>query len=611
MPTSESTISANEQNIFDEEMTFLANIQARFMDLHSQVPVEYEDPDVKRLSEAMAAFMAKGRIEGKTQINQLHRRVFQQLLPYIASPVASMGLLQTNTRHITEATEIRAGTCFSIISDDEDKAEYQSLHIMPLRPITLGRVGYASDDITTGVTDSQFKIEINALTKVPGHLQHLPIYLSVNHNYPLTRQFIKMLEQRLVSVNAIFDDNVTVQGKFSLGACQPHVNAPKADTSAYMQLDGEHPIENIRRFFQLPQQENYLNLYFKESPQQWKKCELKLILNSPWPAKSKVSAEFFKLGVICVENISKEQAEAFTFDGTHSAHPVRPPSTTPELVMLKSLGVYRGALKNRDLLRPGILKSGNGGYELHYQGAGHPLIDIQLAEAFFKPVKITVDALWHQPEFSNHLWKKLSVRTTQLDIPGLKCQIFSPPVPHVPFNDNDPHSLLELSLLKNKDRLSLEEIIFVLESVSTVFAREFKVLKPLLTELHFESPNRYGFVIADTSPQIFTLLECFIKKLETLLNLWLAKTKITVTIKNKAQITEPNGHEEYQEHEFVPAEDLHISSVAQVSPSQQVNEEEQLISVSPNNWLLFADEIDEFENERDELGLALRGPKNA
>lgn len=604
MATSEPAVTANEQNVFDEEMTFLANIQSRFMDIHSQVPVEYEDPDVKRLSEAMAAFMAKGRIDGKEQINQLHRRVFQQLLPYIASPVASMGLLQTNTRHITEATEINSGTAFSIVSEDDDKAEYRSLHVMPIRPITLGRVGYASDDLTTPATDSQFKIEINALTKVPGHLQHLPIYLSVNNNYSLTLQFIKMLQQRLISVRAVFDGDLDVPGQFQLGPCQPEIPKLAPDSQAYMELDGKHPIEKIRHFFQLPQQENYLNLYFKESPQQWKKCELKLILNAPWPHNIKVSAEFFKLGVICVENISKEQAEAFTFDATHSAYPVRPPATDPELVMLKCLGVYRGALKDRDLLRPGILKSGDGAYELHHQGAAHPLIDIQLAEAFFKPVKISVDALWHQPGFSAHLWKKLAVRTTQLDIPGLKCQVFSPPVPHVPFNDNDPHSLLELSLLKNKDRLSLEEIIFVLESVSTVFAREFKTVKPLLSELHFLPPNNYGFVITETSSQMLTLLECFIKKLQTLLNLWLADSNITVTIKNKIQITEPTSHDEYQEHEFVPADEPAPISSPQISATQPTAEEEKLIPVSSDNWLFFEEEINELE-------LTERGPQDA
>jgi type VI secretion system protein ImpG len=592
MATSEPKITANEQNIFHEEMTFLANIQSRFMDIHSQVPVEYEDPDVKRLSEAMAAFMAKGRIEGKAQINQLHRRVFQQLLPYIASPVASMGLLQTNTRHITEATEIKAGTAFTIISEDDDKAQYQSLHAMPIRPITLGRLGYASNNLTTASAGSQFKIEINALTKVPGHLQHLPLYLTVNNNYSLTLQLIKILEQSLVSVSAVFDENLEVLGQFSLGACQPEIQAINTRNSPDMEPDAEHPIENIRHFFQLPQQENYLNLYFKESPQQWNKCELKLILNSPWPQNSKLSVEFFKLGVVCVENISKDQAEAFTFDATHSAHPVRPPAIAPELVMLKCLGVYRGALKDRDLLRPGILKSGDGAYELHHQGTAPPLIDIQLAEAFFKPVKITVDALWHQPGFSAHLWKKLAVRTTQLDIPGLKCQVFAPPVPHVPFNDNDPHSLLELSLLKNKDRLTLEEIIFVLESLSTVFPREFKPVKPLLSKLHFFPPNNYGFVIADSSAQTRTLLECFVKKLQILLNLWLAGSKITVTIKNKIHIAEPTSHDEYQEHEFVPEEEP-TSSSQPLSATPHTAQEDKLIPVSSDNWLLFEEEIDE------------------
>lgn len=594
MATSETKITANEQNIFDEEMTFLANIQSRFMDIHSQVPVEYEDPDVKRLSEAMAAFMAKGRIEGKTQVNQLHRRVFQQLLPYIASPVASMGLLQTNSRHITEATQIRSGTSFSLFTDDGDKAQYQSIHTLPIQPICLNRV-------ISEVNNREIVVEIKSINNVPGHLEHLPIYISTHNNYSLTLKLIATLAKNIISVSAVFDDDVTVSGDFLLGACQPNDLAPNSETTAKVELDGMHPIENIRHFFQLPQQENYLNLYFNESPQQWNKCQIKLHLDSPLPKGINISTDVFKLGVICVENINKEQSETFTFDATHSAHPVRPPSTSPQLAMLKCLGVYQGPLKNRELLRPGILKSGNGAYEIHQQGATPPLIDIQLAEAFFNPVKITVDALWFQPEFSAHLWKKLAIKTTHLDIAGLKCHALSPPVPHVPFNDNDPHTLLELSLLKNKDRLSLEEIIFILESFSTVFAREFKAVKPLLTELHFESPNNYGFVIAETSAQTFNLLDCFIKKLETLLNLWLTDSNISVKIRNTTQPTEPCRIKEFQENEFIPVEEQPILSSPQLSTTQQ---EEGLIPVSPDNWLLFEEEIDE-------LGFTLRGPKDA
>lgn len=584
----------NQQSIFDEEMTFLSNIQTRFSHTHGQVPVEHQDPDVKRLIEAMGAFMAKGRLAGTAQIDQLHKRVFQQLLPYISSPIASMGLLQGNTRYLTEATQIKKGSNFSITSDDDDKGEYQSLHNSPLKPIMIEKVGYASDDITTGETDSQIKIMIKSYTQVPGPLTHLPVYLSINNNFGLTCQFIKMLSQNMVSVAAVFDGHDLYAGRFSFGKCESQkLDNANENLVIDKSISEAHPIDKIRRFFQLPQQENYLNLYFDGSPQRWKSCELKLILNAPWPNNIKLSADFFKLGIICVENIVKQNAESFSFDATQSAHPVRPLSTSPDLKLLKCLGVYQGALKDKHLLRPGILQSGNGAYELHLQGDEHPLIDIQLTEAFTQPVKITLEAQWHQPNFSAHLWKKLTARTIQLDITGLECLVYTPPVPFVPLSDNQPHSLLELSLLKNKDVLSLEEIIFILESLGSVFAREFRSVKPLLNELHILSIDHYAFVIPDIDLQTNALLECFLKKLQQLLKLWLPHNTTKITIQNQIKPSLSEESQEYRENELIP-EGFEISESQKQTSKASEDKEEGLIPISPDHWLFFEDEIAEY-----------------
>jgi type VI secretion system protein ImpG len=586
MTSIEPTISPDGQSIFDEEMTFLANIQSSFLNLHGQAPVEHEDPDVKRLTEAMAAFMAKGRMAGKQQIDQLHRRVFQQLLPYIASPVASMGLLQTNTRYLTEATQIKENTVFSLNSDDDEQAQYRSLCTMPLRPMRIERAGYEPNPSDKYESKSQLLLTIKAHTWVPGPLDHLPLYLTVNNNYTLSLQLRQILKERLMSVYATFDDHSKRLGEFVFGLCKPqnHPDKVKTDTGEIL-ATGLHPIEGIRRFFQLPHQENYLNLYFDDAPQKWSRCELVFNLNKSWPKQPTFSAELFKLGVIGIENIVQEQAAAFNYDATQSAHPVRPPATAVDLSMLKCLGVYKGAIKNRDLLRPGILKGGNGAYELHYQRNANPLIDLQLVEAFSKPVKISLDALWHQPSFSQHLWKKLSARPLHLDIPGLHCKVFTPPVPYIPFSDNSPQSLVELSLLKNKDVLSLEEIIFILDNFGSVFQREFKLVKPLLKALNIHHQINYRFELHDYSAQLFPLIKTFLTKLETLLNLWLPEAGVNVSIGNTKENENQLISECFEEHDFMPEIISSICKPVDDSDDSEYN----LIPVSPESLFFFED----------------------
>ena len=185
------------------------------------------------------------------------------------------------------------------------------------------------------------------------------------------------------------------------------------------------------------------------------------------------------------------------------------------------------------------------------QGKSQWSIDIQLASAFKKPEKITIDALWHQPEFSKHLWQKLKARTRHLDIPGLNWRVFSPPVAHIPSSEDDAQSLLELSLLKNKGVLSLDDIVFILESLSSVFHREFKNVKALLKSVRvghekpkgndlgfsiqaFRAYSNYQFSLYDFPPALTPLLNAFFSRLEALLNVWIANTDIQVSLQTNS-----------------------------------------------------------------------------
>ncbi|MES2824662.1 MAG: type VI secretion system baseplate subunit TssF [Pseudomonadota bacterium] len=575
MSTINQTVSPDELTIFDEEMAFLSSIQTRFFNMHNRIPVAQDDPDVKHLTEVMAAFMAKGRMAGRQQIDQLHQRVFQQLLPYLTSPVASMALVQANTRYLTEAVELKSGSLFTLSSDDGEQAQYRSIASMPLAPIAIERVGCKPN----GRIENQVFIRIISHVRAPGPLVHLPIFLTVNKNFNMSLVLKELFKKQLIKVSAIFDESINLDGQFSLGACQAiaefsdKILPQHKLLQASQQAEGSHPIEKIRRFFQLPQQENYLNLYFTDAPQQWKSCELVLTLRGQWPQQLKISSELFQLAVISVENILQEYAEPIQYNATQSSCPVRPPSTAADLHLLKCLGVYQGVLKDRVSLRPGILKGGSDAYELQFQsrssqGPAYPQLDIQLPEAFKKPVKITVDGLWHQPDFSKSLWKKLAVRTHHLDIPGLIWNIFTAPVAYIPLRDNDPQSLLELSLLKNKSEVSLDEILFLLESLGSVFQREFQPIKPLLKSLHIALAGKnngsnlleqelsrkcvnYHFSLHAIPANSLPLINTFFAKLEALLNVWLANIRINVSIQNPMPATEEPSLQPANQYNFI------------------------------------------------------------
>ena len=126
-----------------------------------------------------------------------------------------------------------------------------------------------------------------------------------------------------------------------------------------------------------------------------------------------------------------------------------------------------------------------------------------------------------------------------------------------------------------------------------MFAREFNSVKPLLNELHILSAEHYGFVIPDTSAQIIALLDCFLGKLQTLLNLWLPNSNIIVRIQNKTALPPSLLEDNYQEHEFILA-DMAQTPVISEPTLDTENSEEALIPVSADHWLFFDDEINEY-----------------
>ena len=62
--------------------------------LRPGVPLDQEDPDVRRLIEAMAIFTARTRLAGTRHINARHRQILLQYFPFLLTPLPAMALAQ-------------------------------------------------------------------------------------------------------------------------------------------------------------------------------------------------------------------------------------------------------------------------------------------------------------------------------------------------------------------------------------------------------------------------------------------------------------------------------------------------------------------------------------
>jgi type VI secretion system protein ImpG len=536
-----------EQTAYFEELETLSTLQAQYQNSRTPLPINQEDPDVKQLIEAMASFMAKARIAGKKQVDQLHLRTFEQLLPYVACAIPSMALVKANTRALVEPVMLPRGTRFSIETADGDSAQYQTLASHQLAPLSLAKLGFSQPEAQGAC---RMLLVLHCPTGQAGDLARLPVYINVHNQFSQSVALAYFLKNHLVNVDAVFDDTFTLSVPHHLG---PHsedsrahlVNETRAKTANTVVTD--HPIFKERQFFQLPESENFLHLDLTGAPSSWRTCQLSLTLNTAPPNYLSFSLAAFQLNVIPCINLCQGQADPLAYNGTQSQLPINAPTANSDFSLLQTLGVYSVQGKQQKALRHGIIKGGAGSYEIHRRQVESPAarcqhwLAVNLPEAFDQPCKLVIDGLWHQPLFSAALWKQLRVFPSTIDLKGVSWGLVKAPVPQRENVDLNARQLLDLSLLKNKSRLTVSDLIFLCDSLGSVWASNFDAVKTHLKEIDTEycrlpDPHgaesyalRYIVTFDKVSADYIPLLDRFLEHLQVLLNAWLPEQRILVS----------------------------------------------------------------------------------
>ena len=127
--------------LFLEQMFELENFRMTYAQMHPTSPIEREDPDVKRLTEAIAFFASRTHLAGISHIKALHRRIFQQFFPYLLSSIPSMGIIKPKlSGQFVETVFLPRGTQIAVTPESDDAAIFrttQSLNILPISVSSL------------------------------------------------------------------------------------------------------------------------------------------------------------------------------------------------------------------------------------------------------------------------------------------------------------------------------------------------------------------------------------------------------------------------------------------------------------------------------------------
>lgn len=98
---------------FLEELQALEKFRLGYTALHPAAPLDGEDADVRRLTEAMALFTARTRRAGQRALEKSTLRLFQQHFAYLLNPVPAMAMVRAEPdARFVDAAELPRGTPF-------------------------------------------------------------------------------------------------------------------------------------------------------------------------------------------------------------------------------------------------------------------------------------------------------------------------------------------------------------------------------------------------------------------------------------------------------------------------------------------------------------------
>ena len=519
------------------ELDALERFRQRFLGSYPTVPMDREDPHVRRLIESMAFFSVQTRLATQHNLRSTWLRLFSSFFDFLLQPLPAVGLVQalpaekmTETVVLTRGTELRLSPAHGVAGTFRTR---RHLRILP--------ISSAGTEVVR-LPDGRWRLILRYASSFPRrdpvglfslHVRHLDEYrpsLAVFH----------ALRQHLTQVGVVYDapaneSSQPLPCEFSLG------NAPGEldDAGAY-----EHPLQRVRAFFQMPEQGLFLHVSVPSHRKEWTRFSLCLDLDKSWSVGRSSYPDFLHPFVVPVENLKAEPAQPIVTDGTRSEYPIRGMTAGRDLQLHSITGVYVLQKTGRTPMRPAFLPGEGPSYELDESldeelRARHSLL-VRMPEAFLEPRKLLVEALWYQPQFVSEAVGRVAVSTPGRHVEGLGWQLVGRLEAHRESTlRNDVAGLTRLLAWKVKSTLERNELAALLSYLGTPAEEPFRRVMPWLRELKATvAPDGalrgsgllhvYELLLEPFDASAEPLVACFLEQVQQLLEAWNAEASVVL-----------------------------------------------------------------------------------
>jgi len=538
---------------FLEEMSELENFRIAHASAFPHAPLDRDDPDVKRLMEAMAFLSARTRMAAVTNVLAVQRRVFQQFFPFLLSPIPAMNILEARTSgQFTEPAFFPGGSEMAVHLPEEGTAIFRTLHDLRILPIKTT----AAKMMLLPGQGFRFLLRLKASFPRNDEIGTLSFHINHLNDYRASLKILYFLKKHLRSASVVFGEEANesstgIPCKVSFGPIR-HPIGEGAETI--------HPLLAERWFFHFPQQDLYINIDVPQPPRNWHDFTICLDLDGGWPRNIVLNEDIFHLFTVPVVNLKRASGEPIVCDGTQERYAIRHPQSNHRYQLHSVLGVYEiKDRRNMVPLRPGVISGGNGSYEIDRKMAQEKLFrDIWLIphfpEAFTSPKTLVVDGLWFQPSYSDIMAQSRGIHPYDRTLTGVAWEWLGSMRPHAanPLL-KQPDWFTHMFTLANKSMLNVDDIGSLLRALGTVRTGEFDSVFSMISGGRVESVPRhnsgneglirhiYHLRFKDFDPTLHPLVDTFVGHVERVLDTWVSEATIEARLETVEELVGVKG----------------------------------------------------------------------
>ncbi len=509
------------------ELHELDELRIRYQLNHPAAQLSPEDPDVRRMIEAMAYSLVRTRLTTQRNLQATWRRLVSSYFQFMLQPLPAVAMAQAKvSAGVSETVVLPRGSHLKLRTLDGFVGSFTTASELRVVPANLSAL-----EMLLRRDGYRLVLYLESQYARSDDLGVLRFYIHYLDNYLAALRVQRNLELHVQRASVVYDSAVRPETEGI--PCQVSFGSYFEE---HYEGDEQNPLERVRNFFHAPEVDLFINIRVPPAQRSWLRAAIVIDLSGDFPKTPPLYRENFVPWVVPLRNSLRTLSRPIEVDGTQDAYPIRYAFDDYSFVLQRSFGAYRVTQAGLERLHAATLNSIKPSFDIEERSdlgvPGAYALLLQMPEAIAKPQQLVVDANWFQPEFASHAIGPIEVRLWDRVIPGLLWEtVGSVRAPLESPLRNNADRLLHLLSLKMKPILALDEITAVLSMFGSIDAGVYRELPARLLDVTVETVpdgqlqgagirHLYHVLMRAPSVEEEALHARFLRLLGTLLDAW-------------------------------------------------------------------------------------------